>query len=126
MGLSPSPRLDQAVTIADTIISQFADREGGGFFYTAADHEPLIVRKIDCFDSPTPSGNGLAAMLLLRLQAIAAGHDYRAAAEAAIRACDAWMRQVPTGVFQLLLAIDSLNPRTKPKGITAMPTASLC
>ena len=61
--------------------------EHGGFFYTAADHEPLIVRKIDFLDNPTPSGNGLAAMLLLRLQAISAGDDYRVAAEAAIRAC---------------------------------------
>jgi uncharacterized protein YyaL (SSP411 family) len=105
-GGSPE-RLDQAVTVADTIINQFADREHGGFFYTAADHEPLIVRKSNCFDNPTPSGNGLAVMLLLRLQAIAAGHDYRMAADATIRACDAWMRQAPTGVFQLLLAMSA-------------------
>jgi uncharacterized protein YyaL (SSP411 family) len=105
-GGSPK-RLDQAITVADTIIRQFADQEHGGFFYTAADHEPLIVRKSGCFDNPTPSGNGLAVMLLLRLQAIATGHDYRMAADAAIRACDAWMRQAPTGVFQLLLAMSA-------------------
>ena len=102
--------------MTDTIISQFADREHGGFFYTAADHEPLLVHKIDCFDSPTPSGNGLAAMLLLRLQAVTAGHDYRVAAEAAIRACDAWMRQVPTAVFQLLLAIEADSDSSTERG----------
>jgi uncharacterized protein YyaL (SSP411 family) len=99
-------RLDQAVVVADRIMSQFADPEHGGFFYTAIDHEPLIVRKIDCLDNPTPSGNGLAAMLLLRLQAIFVGDHYRTAAESAFRACFPWMRQVPTGVFQLFLALD--------------------
>ncbi len=106
MGLSPSPRLDQATAVAETILSQFADHEHGGFFYTAADHEPLIVRRKDFLDNPTPSGNGLAAMLLLRLHVITGRDDYRVAAAGAIRASVAWMRQVPSGVFQLLLAID--------------------
>ena len=102
----PPARLDQAIALADTIVTQFADPEHGGFFFTADDHEPLIVRKIDCFDSPTPSGNGLAVMLLLRLRAISPGDKYQAAAEAALRACFPWMRQVPAAVFQLLLAMD--------------------
>jgi uncharacterized protein len=102
----PPARLDQAVAVADTILAQFADPRHGAFFYTAADHEPLIVRKVDCLDNPTPSSNGLAATLLLRLPAISAGDRYGAAAEAALRACSGWMRQVPTGVFQLLLARD--------------------
>jgi uncharacterized protein len=102
----PAARLDQAVALADTILTQFADPRRGGFFYTAADHEPLIVRKIDCLDNPTPSGNGLAVLLLLRLQAISGGDKYRIAAQSALRACHAWMHRVPTGVFQLLLAID--------------------
>ena len=102
----PSARLDQAVAVADQIMTRFADPDRGGFYYTADDYEPLIARKMDCLDNPTPSGNGLAAMLLLRLQAISGGDGYRIAAEAALRACLARMRQVPTGVFQLLLAMD--------------------
>ncbi|MFZ1935868.1 MAG: thioredoxin domain-containing protein [Thermoguttaceae bacterium] len=105
MGLSPSPRLDQATAVADTILSQFADHEHGGLFYTAADHEPLIVRRKDFFDNPTPSSNGVAVMLLLRLQAICGRDDYLVAAEKAIRAFAPWMRLAPTGVFQFLLAI---------------------
>jgi uncharacterized protein len=105
----PPTRLDQAIALADTIISQFADRGHGGFFFTPADHEPLIVRKKDFFDNPTPSGNGLAAMLFWRLHAILDNDDYRVAAENTIRACAAWMRQMPTGVFQLFLAMDLRN-----------------
>ena len=102
---SPAARLDQAVALADRIIAQFADPEQGGFFYTAVDHEPLIVRKHDCLDNPTPSGNGLAATLLLRLPA-AVGDKYRLAAQSALRACHPWIRQMPTAVFQLLLALE--------------------
>jgi hypothetical protein len=43
-------------------------------------------------------------MLLLRLQGHSADNRYGAAAAAALRACSGWMRQVPTGTFQLLLA----------------------
>ena len=98
--------LDEAVRLADEILARFADAEHGAFFYTAADHEPLIVRKKDVIDSPVPSGNGLAATLFYRLHRIGRREDYRAAAEATLRACFAWMRQVPTGTFQLLLAMD--------------------
>ncbi len=98
--------LDQAVALADEILARFADRQHGGFFYTAADHEPLIVRKKEVIDSPVPSGNGLAAMLLYRLQRICRRDDYRRAADGTLRACFPWMRKVPTGTFQLLLAMD--------------------
>ena len=102
----PPARLDQAMGLADDILTRFADRAHGGFFYTPVDHEPLIVRKKDVIDSPVPSGNGLAAMLFLRLHAICHRDDYRAAAEATLRWCSPWMQQMPTGTFQLLLAMD--------------------
>jgi hypothetical protein len=98
--------LDEALRLADEILARFADRRHGGFFYTAADDEPLIVRKKDVLDNPVPSGNGLAATLFYRLQRICHRDEYRSAAETTLRACFAWMRQVPTGTFQLLLAMD--------------------
>jgi uncharacterized protein len=106
----PAARLDQAVALADAILTQFVDGDHGGFFFTAADHEPLIVRKKDFFDNPTPSGNGLAVMLLRRLYAATGRDEYRVAAENTLRACAARMRQIPTGVFQLFLAVDCLEP----------------
>jgi uncharacterized protein len=94
--------------LADEILTRFADSDGGGFFYTPTDHEELIVRKKDVIDSPVPSGNGLAAMLLLRLHAVTGRDDYRAAAEAALRTLLPWMQQMPTGTFQLLSALEEL------------------
>ena len=68
--------LDEAMRLADEILTHFADPEHGGFFYTAADHEQLIVRKKDVLDNPVPSGNGLAATLLYRLQQTCAREEY--------------------------------------------------
>ena len=36
--------------------TRFADPERGGFFSTAADHEPLVARRKDLEDAPIPSG----------------------------------------------------------------------
>jgi uncharacterized protein len=45
---------------------RFASAESG-FFYTQADADDLIVRQMVGSDSPLPSGNGVAAMVLLEL-----------------------------------------------------------
>ena len=97
--------LDEAVALADAILARFADPRGG-FFYTPDDHEPLIVRKKDLVDNSTPSGNGLAIVLLLRLADLCGRDDYRQAACDALRACQGVLQQFPTAVGQLLLALD--------------------
>ena len=45
---------DEARALADQIIDRFADPERGGFFFTADDHESLIVRRKDLEDAPIP------------------------------------------------------------------------
>ncbi len=116
-------RLEQAVALADEILARFADPQRGGFFFTASDHEPLIVSSKDAIDNPVPSGNGLAAALFGRLQALSGREDYRAAAEGTFRACLPWLQQAPTATFQLLLAMDaSTHPTTasRPVPISAL------
>src|SRR4030095_15318015 len=39
--------IDEAVRLADLMVLHFEDREGGGFFFTADDHEQLIARNKD-------------------------------------------------------------------------------
>ena len=109
-------RLDAAVTIADNILARFADTLQGGFFYTAVDHEPLLVRKKDAIDSAVPSGNGLAALLLVRLAWVCHRDDYRAAAERTLKLYRPLMREVPLGSGVLLTALndwfaESASPR---------------
>jgi uncharacterized protein YyaL (SSP411 family) len=80
------PWLDKAADLAENILAHFADPDRGGFYFTADDHEPLIVRPKVFVDSPTPSGNGMAAMLFMRLDKHRRDARYRKAAESALKA----------------------------------------
>ena len=46
--------IDDAVQLMDIVLDKFADPAGGGFFYTAIDHEQLIARNKELTDSSTP------------------------------------------------------------------------
>jgi uncharacterized protein YyaL (SSP411 family) len=67
---------DAARELADSMIARFGDRERGGFFSTATDHEQLIARRKDLGDHPIPSGNSSAAVGLLRLAALSGEQEY--------------------------------------------------
>ena len=56
-----------AVEIAEALLARFEDADGGGFHFTAHDHERLIHRPKPAFDNATPAGNGIAATALQRL-----------------------------------------------------------
>jgi uncharacterized protein len=69
--------LIEATTLADTLIARFADPEHGGFYSTATDAcEPLITRRKDLEDTPTPAGQSSAAMALLRLSQLTGNAEY--------------------------------------------------
>ena len=97
----------EAVTLADVLLSKFADPEGGGFFFTAVDHETLIARTKDFTDASTPSGNGVAAAALLRLGKLLGRSDYLDAAAATLKSGANIMKKAPLATGQLLLALDS-------------------
>ena len=98
--------LAAAAELTDQMIELFADRQGGGFFYTASDHEPLIARPKDLFDNATPSGNALAATALVQLSKLTGRSDLLAAAEGTFRAASAVMLRGSTAAAQMLLALD--------------------
>ena len=77
--------IDEAVRLVDIMQAHFADRDRGGFFYTADDHEQLIARHKEIQDSSVPSGNALAATVLARLGKLTGRSDYLAATEKTIR-----------------------------------------
>jgi hypothetical protein len=82
----------QAERIADAMVERFYDATNGGFFDTAQNSsvaKPLGVlaaRRKPLQDSPTPAGNSLAAMLLLRLSEISENNKLREKAEDTLEA----------------------------------------
>src|SRR5207244_2876078 len=69
--------LEKTTIIVDRMIELFWDEAGGGFYFTASNHETLISRQKDFFDNATPSGNSVAADVLVRLSRILDHDDYR-------------------------------------------------
>jgi len=70
-----------AKQIADAMIASFYDSDAGGFFDTAQSAETslgvLAIRRKAFQDSPTPAGNAVAAIALLRLFAYTDEAAYR-------------------------------------------------
>ncbi len=66
----------EAIALADELIARFADPERGGFFSTAIDGEPLLVRRKELEDTPIPAGASSAAMGLLRLSQLTGEESY--------------------------------------------------
>jgi uncharacterized protein YyaL (SSP411 family) len=110
--LSGAPgRLEAARDLADNILAHFADPAGGPFFNTSDDHEALIHRPRDLYDNATPSGNSVAAEVLLRLAEHTGEERYRAAALAAIAPLQEAMARAPLAFARLLCAADAaLDP----------------
>jgi uncharacterized protein YyaL (SSP411 family) len=100
--------LREALALADRMIEEFWDNDGGGFFFTGKSHEDLIVRSKDYFDNATPSGNSVAAIALLRLAALTGRENYRNLATAVLREVGDQIRRYPSGFGYALSAADFL------------------
>ena len=117
--------LDHAVRIADRMIELFWDSEDCGFYFTSKDHESLITRTKDFFDNATPSGNSVAADVLLRMAAILDRPNYRENAERILVKVSTFMRQHPSGVGRALAAADFYVGPSKEIALVGKPDAFL-
>src|SRR5919204_5121909 len=97
---------DFARETAELMVELFADRERGGFFTTAHDHESLIARRKDVDDHPIPSGNSAAAYGLLRLAALTGEHEYEKLAVGVFRLLHRAAARHPQALAHLLRAMD--------------------
>ncbi len=96
---------------AEEILGNFQD-PNGGFFDTRNDHEQLIARPKSLQDSPTPSGNTLAALLLLKLFALTGENRFYEPAESVIRAMQENAVRHPSSFGGWLCAADiALGPQ---------------
>jgi len=92
--------------LADVMITEFWDEESGGFFFTSHDHEELVVRNKDFYDNATPSGNSVAADVLLRLARLTSDDKYERFAVATLRLAASQIRRHPQGFGRALSALE--------------------
>jgi len=95
-----------ATTLADALLAHFEDPVGGGFLFTADDHEQLIERPRPLGDDAMPSGNGVAALALNRLGCLLGEPRYLESAERAVRSALPAIRRAPFAHCALLDALE--------------------
>jgi len=100
--------LTKALAFSVVMIKEFWDEDAGGFFFTGTSHENLIVRSKDFFDNATPSGNSVAALVLLKLALLSGNEKYRDIATATLGAIADQARRYPSGFGYALSAADFL------------------
>jgi uncharacterized protein YyaL (SSP411 family) len=113
--------LGEATRLGQIMFAQFHDAENGGFFQTGVDHEALVARRKDVVDNAIPSGNSLAAEVLLRLAVFLDKDNYRReAGRIALMLKDAMASQ-PTGFGRMLGVLDAYLARSQEVAIAGDP-----
>jgi uncharacterized protein YyaL (SSP411 family) len=105
--------LREAARLADLLITGFWDAERGGFYFTANDHEELLVRKKDYFDNATPSGNSVAADVLLKLAKLTGDEKYERFAVTVLKLAASQARRYPQGFGRILSTLEFYFNPTK-------------
>jgi len=91
--------------LMELILEYFADADGA-FFFTASDHERLIVRGQDPTDHAIPSGNSVAATVLLWMSEWTGDDLWRKRAEDIFKAFSGVAEKYPSAFASLMLAAD--------------------
>jgi uncharacterized protein len=98
--------LEESRRLAGLLVELFADPDRGGFFVDAADGDSLVARRKEFDDHPTPSGNSMAAFVLLRLARIYGDAELEKQAVGVFRLARSLMERAPAAVSHLLCALD--------------------
>ncbi|MGI8916755.1 MAG: thioredoxin domain-containing protein [Chloroflexota bacterium] len=97
---------EAARALVGEMVEHFIDDDGAGFFDTSDDHEELVRRPKDVTDNAVPSGNSVAADVLLRLAAFTQQPNFEESANRWLNAMADVVQQYPTNFGRLLCAAD--------------------
>jgi uncharacterized protein len=97
---------EEAQRLGETMSEKFWDGEAGAFFFTSSDHEQLITRTKDFYDNAIPSGNSVAAHVLLRLSLFTGEERYRRLAEEVLNLLKNVVVRAPSAFGHILCAYD--------------------
>jgi uncharacterized protein YyaL (SSP411 family) len=98
--------LESALELTEVMIEEYQDTEGGGFFFTAAKGEQLIIRHKQVHDGAYPSGNAVAMHNLLKLGRITANPNYEELAAGIGRSSSPLIRDRQAQYTHLMSALD--------------------
>jgi uncharacterized protein YyaL (SSP411 family) len=100
-----------AIELGHALMERFHDASEGGFFFTAHDHETLILRPKPGPDNATPSGNAMAAWALNRLAFLSDEMRFAEAARGTIALFWPQLERMPSAFGTMLAALEEqLDP----------------
>lgn len=109
--------------LADWMLTRFPD-EAGGFYDTSDDHETLLHRPKDIQDNATPSGNAMAAHVLLALGLYTGEGRYWDTAESMVAALVEPMMRYPSAFAHWLCAASFIMAEPREVAIAGDPAAA--
>jgi len=98
---------EEACSLAHEMLRLFSG-EGTGLYDTGCDAETVLMRGREIHDGVMPSGNGLAATVLIGLGRIADEERFVKVGEEIVRALEAGAGRRPAAHLQTLMALDLL------------------
>ena len=111
-----------ALEVAGDMLDRFFDQVGG-FYDTARDGEPLLVRPRTIDDSPIPAGQSAAASALLRIAAATGEDRWRGPAMAVIAPLAEPATRSPLGLANLLWALEWATGEVREVAVGGDPAA---
>ena len=106
--------LEAAQRICAKVTADFEDTQGGGFYFSGANNEKLILRPKETYDGAMPSGNSLMAWNLVKLWNITGKAEYRDEADKQLNFMMGAASDYPIGYSMFLTAlIDMTDPYMK-------------
>jgi len=99
--------LEEAVSLCREMIRLFWDEKESGFFLTGEDSETLILRQKDFHEGALPSGNAMAALVLLKISRLGPGKDFEEKAMRILRAFFETSEISLGGSANMLVALDA-------------------
>ncbi|REJ88138.1 MAG: DUF255 domain-containing protein [Planctomycetota bacterium] len=110
--------LDSARRLTEEQIELFRD-DRGGFYFTPTDHEQLLARARDAYDSVIPSGNSVSVDNLVKLAVLTGEDAYQEYAAKTLNTFAGRLTESPASMAYLTLALDRYLTAFGPPGVTA-------
>ena len=108
--------LKEAIRLNGVMAEDFEDEDNGGFFMSL-EAEPARLK--ENYDGPTPSGNSVAALNMIRLSEITGKEEYRLGAERTLKWAAKEIDLRPSAHAVMLVALDLLLNGVKEIVVTA-------
>ena len=105
--------LKSALDLSDILVSDFLDKEAGGFYIGPENGEQLIIRAKDSYDGAIPSGNAVAAMNFIKLSKFTGNKKWEEIAENIFLAFSDGINQIPSAHSFMLSSFmfNTINPK---------------